>query len=66
MQLSHPHVIPITHLRNRPGIACQHVAITDEPIVVQRYKRQDGILVPLRESTFHRQMEAKFRAGQTP
>ena len=65
IQPSHPHVIPITHLRNRPGITCQHVAIADGPIVVQRHKRRDVVLVPLRESTVLRQMEAKSRAGAT-
>lgn len=44
VQPSHPHVIRITHLRDCLGIAYQHVVNTDEPVIVQRYKRQQVVL----------------------
>jgi len=60
------HVVQITHLRDTLGIACQHVANTDEPIVVQRYSRQDVMIVPLWEWRFFKRMEAAIRDGQLP
>ena len=67
MSASQPdHVIQITHLRDTLGIACQHVANTDEPIVVQRYSRQDVVIVPLWEWRFFKRMEAAIRDGRLP
>jgi hypothetical protein len=60
------HVVRITHLRDCLGIAYQHVVNTDEPIVVQRYNRQDVVLVPLWEWRFLKRLEAKIRAGECP
>jgi hypothetical protein len=60
------HVLRISHLRDTLGIACQHVARTDEPVIVQRYNRQDVALVPLWEWRFLKQIEAKLRAGERP
>lgn len=63
----HPdHIVQITHLRDSLGIACQHVANTDEPIIVQRYSRQDVVIVPLWEWRFFKRMEAAIRDGRLP
>ena len=59
-------VVGITHLRDCLGVAYQHVVNTDEPIVVQRYKRQDVMLVPAWEWRFLKQVEADIRAGRCP
>jgi PHD/YefM family antitoxin component YafN of YafNO toxin-antitoxin module len=59
-------VVGITHLRDCLGIAYQHVVNTDEPIVVQRYKRQDVMLVPAWEWRFLKRVEADLRAGRRP
>jgi len=60
------HIVLITHLRDTLGIACQHVANTDEPIVVQRYKRRDVAIVPLWEWRFFKRLEAAIRDGRLP
>lgn len=60
------HVINITHLRDCLGIACQHVANTDEPVIVRRYKATDVAIVPLWEWRFLKQVEADIRAGRCP
>ena len=60
------HVVPITHLRDILGMACQSVAITGEPVVVQRYKRQDVMIVPLWEWRFLKQLEAAILNGTVP
>ncbi len=60
------HVMRITHLRDSLGWAYQCVANTDEPIVIQRYSRQDVVLVPLWEWRFLKQIEAAIRAGEIP
>ena len=57
-------VVGITHLRDCLGIAYQHVVNTGEPVVVQRYKRQDVMLVPAWEWRFLKQVEADIRAGR--
>ncbi len=59
-------VIRITHLRDCLGIAYQHVVQSDEPIIVQRYNRQDVALVPLWEWEFLKRVEAAIRAGKRP
>ena len=64
VQPSRPHVIRITHLRDCLGIAYQHVVNTDEPVIVQRYSRQEVALVPLWEWEFLKGIEAAIRAGQ--
>ncbi len=60
------HVINITNVRDGLGIICQHVARTDEPVIVRRYKREDVAIVPLWEWRFLKQVEAAIRAGQRP
>ena len=60
------HVVQITHLRDTLGIACQKVANTEEPIVVQRYSRQDVVIVPLWEWRFLKRLEAAIRDGRLP
>ena len=57
-------VVRITHLRDTLGWAYQHVVATDEPIVIQRYKAQDVMLVPAWEWRFLKQIEADIRAGR--
>jgi hypothetical protein len=59
-------VVSITHLRDCLGVAYQHVATTDQPIVVQRYKAQDVMLVPAWEWRFLKRIEADIRAGRCP
>ena len=61
-----PHVIPITHLRDSLGWAYLTVAQTGEPIIIQRYNRQDVVLVPRWEWDFLKDMEAAIRAGACP
>ncbi|QDU76894.1 hypothetical protein Pan97_39510 [Bremerella volcania] len=56
----------ITHLRDSLGWAYQSVANTDEPIVIQRYSKQDVVMVPLWEWQFLKQIEASIRAGEYP
>ena len=41
-----PHVIPITHLRDSLGWAYLTVVQTGEPIIIQRYNRQDVVFGP--------------------
>ena len=60
------HTVRITHLRDCLGIAYQHVAKNDEPIIIQRYSRQDVALVPLWEWRFLKRLEAAIKAGRTP
>ena len=59
-------VVGITHLRDCLGIACQHVAQTDEPIIVRRYKAAEVALVPLWEWRFLKGIEAAIRDGRIP
>ena len=59
-------VLQISHLREVLGYACQQVAISGEPIIVQRYNRQDVIIVPLADWRFYQQMEADLRDGRPP
>ncbi len=42
------------------------MATTDEPIVVQRYKAKDVMLVPAWEWRFLKRIEADIRAGRCP
>ena len=56
--------VGISQLRDTLGIAVQHVAHTEDPIIIRRYKRTDVALVPLWEWRFLKQMEAAIRAGQ--
>lgn len=56
-------VLRISHLREVLGYACKQVALTGEPIVVQRYNRQEVILVPLADWRYYQQMEAELRDG---
>jgi len=59
-------VMRITHLRDNLGWAYRLVVETDEPVVVQRYKAQDVMLVPAWEWRFLKQVEADIRAGRCP
>lgn len=45
--MAEEHVIKITHLRDGLGIVCQHVARTNEPVIVERYKRGSDHKHPL-------------------
>lgn len=60
------HVMRITHLRDSLGWAYQSVANTDEPIVIQRYSKQDVVMVPLWEWQFLKRIEAAIRDGRLP
>ena len=57
-------VLCISHLREVLGYACQQVAITGEPLIVQRYNRQDVVIVPLADWRFFQQLEAELRVGR--
>jgi hypothetical protein len=59
-------VVRISHLRDHLGMACRHVARTDEPVVVRRYKREDVAIVPLWEWRFFKRIEAAIRDGRLP
>ena len=54
-------VLRISHLREVLGYACKQVALTGEPIVVQRYNRQDVVIVPLADWRYYQQLEAELR-----
>jgi len=58
--------ISITNLRDGLGIACQHVANTDEPVIVRRYRRADVAIVPLWEWRFLKKIDAAIRDGRLP
>jgi hypothetical protein len=58
------HNTNITNLRDRLGIVCQHVARTDEPVVVRRYKREDVAIAPLWDWRFFKRLEAAIRDGR--
>jgi hypothetical protein len=60
------HVLRITHLRDCLGWAYQQVALTGEPIIVQRYSRQDAVIVPLEEWRLLKQRDADAKAGKWP
>lgn len=60
------HVMNITNLRDGLGMVCQHVARTDEPVIVRRYKRQDVAIVPLWEWRFFKCIETAIRDGRLP
>jgi hypothetical protein len=59
-------VMQITHLRDSLGWAYRLVVETQEPIVVQRYKTQDVVLVPTWEWRFLKSIEADIKAGKCP
>ena len=63
-------VLRISHLREVLGFACQQVALTGEPIILQRCNRQDVIQVPLVELRFLKQVAANglltSPGGNTP
>ena len=54
-------VLLISHLRDVLGFACQQVALTGEPIIVQRYNRQNVVIVPMDDWRFYQEMEAELR-----
>jgi prevent-host-death family protein len=60
------HVLRITHLRDCLGWAYQQVALTGEPIIVQRYSRQDVVIVPVEEWKRLKQLEADGKTGKWP
>lgn len=64
MDEDEPMAIPITHLRDSLGFFYQHVAETDRPLVIQRYREQSVVMVPLWEWRWLKQLEAKVRAGE--
>lgn len=51
------HIVKITDLRDSLGIAYLHVARTGEPVIVERYRKQQVILVPLWEWRMLKEME---------
>jgi hypothetical protein len=57
------HEVGITHLRDMLGVAGEHVARSDEPLIVRRYRRTDVVPVPLWEWPFLKRMEQAIRAG---
>lgn len=57
-------VLRISHLRDILGYAYQVVVETDEPIIVQRYLRQDVAMVPLWEWRFLKELEQRVKAGE--
>ena len=59
-------VMKITHLRDNLGWACEEVAQTDIPIVVQRYRDKKVAIVPLWEWEFFKDLEAGIKAGACP
>ena len=59
-------VMKISHLRDSLGWAYREVTQTDTPIVVQRYKAQDVMLVPAWEWRFLKRIEADIRSGRCP
>jgi hypothetical protein len=64
--MAEEHVLRITHLRDCLGWAYQQVALTGEPIIIQRYSRKDAVIVPFEEWQFFKQLEADIRAGRCP
>ena len=58
------HEVGITHLRDMLGVAAGHVAQSDEPLIVRRYRRADVVLVPLWEWRFLKQIEQAIRAAE--
>lgn len=59
-------VIRITHLRDSLGWAYRFVVESGTPIVIQRYKAQDVMLVPAWEWRFLKQIDADIQAGRCP
>lgn len=55
--------ILISHLRETLGFVYQHVAQTDRPVIIQRYRDQSVVMVPLWEWRWLKDVEAKVRAG---
>jgi hypothetical protein len=58
------HEVGITHLRDMLGVSAGHVAQSDEPLIVRRYRRADVVLVPLWERRWLKQIEQAIRAGE--
>ncbi|WP_044253201.1 hypothetical protein [Rhodopirellula sp. SWK7] len=56
--------VPITHVRDSLGFYYQHVAETERPVVIQRYRDRSVVMVPLWEWRWLKQIEAKIRAGE--
>ena len=65
-QPENEHVLGISHLRDCLGWAYMTIVTTNEPIIIQRYNRQDVVMVPLWEWEFLKEMEANIRAGSGP
>ena len=59
------HVLRITHLRDCLGWAYHQVALTGEPIIVQRYSRQDAVIVSLEEWRLLKQIEANLQTNKS-
>lgn len=51
-------VMLISHLREVLGYACRQVAESGNPIIVQRYNRQEVVIVPLADWRYYQEMEA--------
>jgi hypothetical protein len=59
-------VFRISRLRESLGWAYLSVANTEEPVIIQRYSKQEVVMVPLWEWRFLKDIEAKFQAGASP
>jgi len=57
--------VPITHLRDSLGFFYQHDRETDRPVIIQRYRDQSVVMVPLWEWRWLKQLEANVRAGKS-
>jgi hypothetical protein len=56
--------VPITHVRDSIGFFYQHIAETDRPVVIRRYRETAVVMVPLWEWRWLKQLEANVRAGK--
>lgn len=56
--------IPISHLRDFLGFFYQHVAETDWPVIIQRYRDQSVAMVPRWEWRWFKELEAKIQTGE--
>lgn len=58
------HEVAITFLRDTLGLSVQHVARTNEPVIISRYNRADVIMVPIWEWRWLKSIEAAIQAGE--
>ena len=58
------HEMTLAYLRDGLGMVCQHVARTNDVVVVTRYGKGIAALVPLWEWRFFKELEADLRDGR--